>query len=189
MQLALPVGTTQILDFWSDPPQILAADYNQTGFVNALLMLNYGQLTQLVNSHGYICFHAIVCVGNHSLCHATYCLHPWDFYTQIPDDFRQLADTIEIDSTAETERNLQIQSDSSPGKPWLAPNPARDEVAVMGIEPEEVAEITVLTMQGRQVASYRNDYRFNVSRLAKASYIVRVITTDGKVHYLKLVRQ
>ena len=189
VQLALPVGTTQILDFWSDPPQILAPDYNQTGFVNALLMLNYGQLTQLVNSHGYICFHAIVCVGNHSLCHATYCLHPWDFYTQIPDDFRQLADTIEIDSTAETARNLQIQSDSFPGKPWLAPNPARDEVAVMGIEPEEVAEITVLTMQGRQVASYRNDYRFNVSRLAKASYIVRVITTDGKVHYLKLVRQ
>ena len=75
------------------------------------------------------------------------------------------------------------------GKPYLAPNPARDEVTVMGIAPEEVAEITVLTMQGKQVADYRNDYRFNVSRLAKASYIVRVITTDKQVHYLKLVKQ
>jgi hypothetical protein len=44
-------------------------------------------------------------------------------------------------------------------------------------------------MQGGQVADFRNDYRFNVSRLAKASYIVRVITTDRQVHYLKLVKQ
>ena len=71
----------------------------------------------------------------------------------------------------------------------LAPNPARDEVAVMGIAPEEVAEITVLTMQGSQVADFRNVHRFNISRLAPASYIVRVATTEGKVHYLKLVKQ
>ena len=74
-------------------------------------------------------------------------------------------------------------------KPYIAPNPARDEVTVMGIAPEEVAEITVLTMQGGQVADFRNDYRFNVSRLAKASYIVRVVTTDKQVYYLKLVKQ
>ena len=71
----------------------------------------------------------------------------------------------------------------------LYPNPARDEVAVMGIAPEEVAEITVLTMQGSQVANFRNVHRFNISRLAPASYIVRVATTEGKVHYLKLVKQ
>ena len=71
----------------------------------------------------------------------------------------------------------------------LYPNPARDEVAVMGIAPEEVAEITVHTMQGSQVANFRNVHRFNISRLAPASYIVRVATTDGKVHYLKLVKQ
>ena len=57
------------------------------------------------------------------------------------------------------------------------------------IAPEEVAEITVLTMQGRQVATFSNDHRFNVSTLAKAGYIVRVATTEGKVHYLKLVKQ
>ena len=71
----------------------------------------------------------------------------------------------------------------------LYPNPARDEVAVMGIAPEEVAEITVLTMQGGQVANFRNEYRFNISGLATASYIVRVVTTEGKVHYLKLVKR
>ena len=71
----------------------------------------------------------------------------------------------------------------------LYPNPARNEVTVTGIAPEEVAEITVLTMQGSQVANFRNVYRFNISGLAPASYIVRVATTDGKVHYLKLVKQ
>ena len=71
----------------------------------------------------------------------------------------------------------------------LYPNPARNEVTVTGIAPEEVAEITVLNMQGGQVANFRNVHRFNISRLAPASYIVRVATTDGKVHYLKLVKQ
>ena len=45
------------------------------------------------------------------------------------------------------------------------------------------------TGQGGQVADYRNADSFNVSRLAKASYIVRVITTDRQVLYLKLVKQ
>ena len=71
----------------------------------------------------------------------------------------------------------------------LYPNPASNEVTVTGIAPEEVAEITVLTMQGSQVANFRNVHRFNISRLAPASYIVRVATTEGKVHYLKLVKQ
>jgi hypothetical protein len=94
-----------------------------------------------------------------------------------------------IDSTAETARSLPIKTDLPVGKPRLAPNPARDEVTVMGITAEEIAEITVLTMQGGQVADYRNDYRFNVSRLAKASYIVRVVIRDKEVYYLKLVKQ
>ena len=59
----------------------------------------------------------------------------------------------------------------------------------MGLAPEEVTEITVLTMQGRQVAEYRDTHRFSVSRLAKATYIVRVFTTDKRVYYLKLVKQ
>ena len=96
----------------------------------------------------------------------------------IPEEFRQLPDSIIADS--DSTRSFQSSSFfPQAGKPYLAPNPARDEVTVMGIAPEEVAEITVLTMQGGQVADYRNDYRFNVANLARASYIVRVITKDN----------
>ena len=189
IHLGLPSSTTQLLDFWSDPPQIIHYSYNSAGYIDALLMLNYGELTQLVNSHGAICFHAVACLDNHSLCHVTYCLNAADMYHFIPGDFRQLTDSTIVDTTAETARSLLMNLDIQPDKPYLAPNPAHDEVAVMGIAPEEVTEITILTMQGRQVASFRNDHRFNVSSLAKASYIVRVVTTEGKVHYLKLVRQ
>lgn len=190
VRLGLPAGTTQLLDFWSDPPQILNYSYNDlTGYLDALQMLNYGKLTQLVNSHGDICFHAIACIGNQSLCHVSFCLPAAIIHALVPDAFRQVADSTDIDSTAETARSLPTKTDMPGDKLWLAPNPARDEVAVMRIALEEVAEVTVFTMQGSRVASFRNGCHFNVSGLATASYIVRIVTTEGKVHYLKLVKQ
>ena len=156
--------------------------------VDALLMLSYGQLTQMVANNESICFHAILCIDEKYLCHAEICIPANYFLEKIPEDMRQFLDSISADN--DTTRSFQSSSFiPQAGKPYLAPNPARDEVTVMGIAPEEVAEITVLTMQGGQVADYRNDYRFNVSRLAKASYIVRVVTTDKQVYYLKLVKQ
>jgi len=190
INIGVPTGTTKILDFWSDPPQILNYSYNDlAGYLNALQMLNYGKLTQLVNSHGNICYHAIACIGDQSLCHVRYCLPAVDVQALVPDYFRLMADSTVIDSSAETAKNLPTKTDITDGKPYLAPNPAHDEVTVMGIAPEEVAEITVLTMQGSQVASFRNSCHFNISGLATASYIVRLVTTEGKVHYLKLLKQ
>lgn len=151
-------------------------------------MLNYGQITQMALAGEKICLHAIVCIEDSYLCYLTICFKAEEILALIPEEYRQLPDS----TTADNDSTRSLQSSSfipQADKPYLAPNPARDEVMVMGIAPEEVAEITVLTMQGGQVADYRNDYRFNVSRLAKASYIVRVVTTDKQVYYLKLVKQ
>ena len=186
--LDLPTGTTHILDFWSIPSQVVTYSYNPTGQLDALLELNYGLLTQMEANGEEVCLHAIACMENAHLCHFKYCLSPAILHEMIPDYLRQLFDTI----TADNDTTRSFRSNSfvpQPGKPYLAPNPARDEVTVMGIAPKEVAEITILNMQGREVADIRNDYRFNVSRLATASYIVRVVTTKGDVHYLKLVKQ
>ena len=187
--LNLPSNTTDIIALWSDPPQLLSYSYTTPyTSVNALLMLNYGQLTQMVANHEYICIHAIVCIENDYLCHIENCIPAITFFNNIPVDFRLL----DTSTTADNDSTRNFQSSSfvpQADKPYLAPNPARDEVAVMGIAPEEVAEITVLTMQGGQVANFRNEYRFNISGLATASYIVRVVTTEGKVHYLKLVKR
>ena len=123
------------------------------------------------------------------MCRTQYCIPAIDLLDRILNVNRHLSDSSMADN--DTTRSLRfgaVEGQSSV-KPYLAPNPARNEVTVMGIPPGEVAEIALLTMQGSQVALYRNSSRFDVSRLAKASYIVRVMTNDRKVHYLKLVRQ
>ncbi len=187
--LLFPGGVNNILSMWSTPSQIINYTCYPPTNVNGLLMLNYGQLSQMaMQEENQVCIHAIICTEDNKLCYVQICFTAEELFGMIPEEFRQLPDS----TTADNDTTRSFQSSSfvpQADKPYLAPNPARDEVTVMGIAPEEVAEITVLTMQGGQVADYRNDYRFNVSRLAKASYIVRVVTTDKQVYYLKLVKQ
>ena len=184
--LELPSNTLDILTMWSDPPQLLSYNYQPYTDVDALLMLGHGRLTQMAMAGEEICIHAILCLDGEKLCHLQDCLYASDYLYVIPEDFRQLSDS----STADNDTTRSLQADTPPsGKLWLAPNPADGEVTVMGVAPGEVAEIAVLTMQGARVADYRNDCRFNIGRLAKASYIVRVTTSDHQVHYLKLVKQ
>ena len=118
-----------------------------------------------------------------------FCLPAATLLSLIPTNYRQIADSTVIDSTAENHKSLQQVTTNQPNLPYLAPNPAHNEVTVMGIAPDEVADISILTMQGQQVSSFPHKYRFNVNNLSKASYIVNVITTDGRVFYLKLVKQ
>lgn len=188
VSIALPYNTSNLIAFWSDPSQVISYNYLSPDNVNALLMLDYGKLTQMMANDEKFCFHAIVCIEDNYLCHAQICFPATFFYQIIPEQYRQLVDSIDADndSTKSSRFETIISQDN---KPYLAPNPANDEVTVMGIAPGEVAEITVLTLQGGQVAEYRNTHRFNVSRLAKASYIVRVTTSDKRVYYLKLVKQ
>ena len=184
----LPSSVSDVVAVWSDPSQVISYSYYPPSSVSGLLMLNYAQLTQLAAHDDKICINVIMCIDGSYLCYSKFCIKAKIFLELVPEEFRQLPDS----TTADNDTTRSFQSSSfvpQADKPYLAPNPARDEVTVMGIAPEEVAEITVLTMQGGQVAEFRNDYRFNVSRLAKASYIVRVITTDRQVHYLKLVKQ
>lgn len=180
----------EVLSVWSKPSQVI--DFTGSGSypveLDGLMMLDYGLLSQMYMNDQLICLYVIACLDGEQLCYDSICIPPYIFWEQIPENFRQLSGSsmADNDSTRSFRFNMDVPQD---GKPYLAPNPAHDEVTVMGIAPENVSQITVLTMQGGQVADYRNDYRFNVSRLAKAAYIVRVITTDRKVHYLKLVKQ
>ena len=188
VHLSLSSNASNLQALWCDPPQLLNYYYSPPVDVDALLMLNYAQLTQMAMAGEEICLHAIVC-DDGTPCHVIYCVPAEDILNEISEDMRQLTDSITADNDTSIRR---LQADTAipiAAKPYLAPNPARDEVTVMGIAPEEVSEITVLTMQGGQVAEYCDTHRFSVSRLAKSSYIVRVITIDKQVHYLKLVKQ
>lgn len=184
--LILPGNTTNLVALWSDPPQIINNYYYAPSIAVCMLMLNYGQLTQMVANGESICFYAILCVDE-ELCFAKICKEASGFYELIPEDFRNLNDTSMIDSTKSMHFIPKTESQLD-GTPYLVPNPTQGEVTVMGVESESVEEIMILTMEGRQVAVFHNNYRFNISDFAKASYIVRIVTTNKKVHYLKLVR-
>ena len=186
--VTLPSGVTDVVAVWSDPSQVVNYSYSPPSTIHGLFMHGYAQLCQMVADEEEICINVIMCINGSYLCYDKFCLPAKKFLEKIPENIRQLLDSTTVDN--DTTRSFQSSSFfPQTDKPYLAPNPARDEVTVMGIAPEEVAEITVLTMQGSQVAEFHNADRFNVSRLAKASYIVRVVTTDKQVHYLKLVKQ
>src|SRR5574344_2548251 len=127
-----------------------------------LLMLSYATLTQLAAEDGEICFHAIICLDNKRLCHAKFCMKAQGLLDLVPTGFKQMPASGDSGAPKKQVRPLQ-------DGPYLVPNPARDEVTVMGIAPESVAEITVLTMDGRQTAVFRNDCRFDVSHIDRKS--------------------
>lgn len=185
--IALPTSTSSVVYLWSTPPQVINYSFmNPPADVDGILMLNYGQLTQLAAAGQTICIDVIICQNTGDLCHVQVCFKASYVLSLIPSTYRQLGDSPGDEST----KGLQSASSEVPTDgPYLVPNPARDEVTVMGLAPESVAEITVLTMDGRQTAVFRNDCRFDVSHITKAIYIVRVVTTDRKVYYLKLVKQ
>ncbi len=151
-------------------------------------MFDYARLSQMVANEDKVCFEVVACYGENKLCHAELCFLASELLEQIPEEFRNLSSP--SFSNADSTHSLQPSSVVQyPDNPYLAPNPAHNEVTVMGIEPESVSEILVLTMEGRQVSSFSSTHRFNVSGLAPSTYIVRIITKDNRVHYLKLVKQ
>ncbi|MBO6051516.1 MAG: T9SS type A sorting domain-containing protein [Bacteroidales bacterium] len=188
LSMTLPSNTMSLVALWSDPPQIINNYYYAPSIAVCMLMLNYGQLTQMVANGESICFYAILCVEN-KLCYAKVCTDAMWFYELIPEEYRNWTDTNMIDTTKSMHLIPKKEDQQPNDTPYLSPNPTQDEVTVMGIASDSVSEIMVLTMEGRQVAVFRNDYRFNISHLSRASYIVRIITTDKQVHYLKLVKQ
>ena len=69
----------------------------------------------------------------------------------------------------------------------LSPNPANSEVVVKGAK--EIREITILDLQGKELKSFYNTEKFNISFLKNGTYIVRILDSENKVHYQKLVKQ
>lgn len=177
----------EILSMWSRPSQVIDFVYNGSD-VDGLLMLDYGLLTQMMANGQEFCLYMVSCVDGEHLCYDSLCIPAEQFFDVIPSEFRQLADNGSLDETL-FEPTAEPLSLPAADKPYLAPNPAHNEVTVMGISSEKVVEIAVLTMKGEVVATHSLTHRFEIGRLANATYIVRVRTADNQIHYLKLVKQ
>lgn len=177
----------EILSMWSRPSQVIDFVYNGSD-VEGLLMLDYGLLTQMMANGQEFCLYMVSCVDDAQLCYDSLCIPAEQFFDVIPSEFRQFADNGSLDETL-FEPTAEPLSLPAADKPYLAPNPAHNEVTVMGISSEKVVEIAVLTIKGEVVATHTLTHRFEIGRLANATYIVRVRTADNQIHYLKLVKQ
>ena len=170
--------------FWSEPPMVINYMYDGGAAVNGFGMIDIATLTQLLADDGRICFYAITCEDG-ILCKRKYCYHAEELYNYLSETGLMYfkSEKSEADKT-----NPAIDKDADPR---LMPNPTNGEVNVIGTT-DEVVEVVVLDMNGRQMATFSNTTNFNISNLSSGIYIVRVTTVHdnvNKVNYLKLVKK
>lgn len=187
-----------LIAFWSEPPMVINYWYDGAAMVQGLGMVNYATLTQLMAENGNICFYAITCEGDH-LCKRKFCIPAKKIYNMLQ---RMGLASASHDSAKGTTQQHTTPNPDSDAEPRLMPNPTTGEVSVeMGntlsgakatSTKDEVVEVLVMDMNGRQMATFVNAKRFNIAHLATGHYIVRLKTqhnTTEKVTYLKLVKK
>lgn len=181
-----------VLALWSEPPMIANYTYdNLTGIIQGLCMVDYATLSQLVAEDSLICFYIIICNGN-ELCKLKCCITDEVLYEKL----------LYYGAAANQSKGLYStggNGDSDDGSelgdstPRLMPNPTTGEVNVIGTT-DEVVEVLVMDMNGRELATFNNTAKFNISEFPTGSYIVRVKTKPSPgnidtVSYLKLVKK
>lgn len=178
-----------LIAFWTEPPMVINYWYDGAAMVQGLGMVDYATLTQLMAENGNICFYAITCEGDH-LCKRKFCLSAEEIFNSLLE-MGLVPTTHTQDSKTATSQQSKTSIQDSDAEPHLMPNPTTGEVNVIGTA-DEVIEVLVMDMNGRQMATFVNAKRFNIAHLATGHYIVRLKTqhnTTEKVTYLKLVKQ
>lgn len=163
-------GVTEVLAVWSAPASVINYNYNtSTGILTGLCAFNLGEGANGSDA----CLYILVCTTD-GFCVRRYCQYV-PTYRQEPRDKRGSG-------------TRQETADA----PQLKPNPATGMVGV--VSDDEVTEVLVMDMKGRQMAAFSNTTSFNVANLATGTYIVRIKSRHGanateRITYLKLVKQ
>ena len=182
LNLSLPSGSGTILAVWCDHGQLIDFTYGSSS-ATGLLMLDFGRLTQLVESQGEICFDVLCCKDN-SLCMGQVCMRADLFYQMCQEMLHNKSHTGETGAGA-----------FQPSQPSLrlVPNPAAGTVEVVdaatGRAAEQVSAVAVYSMAGQLMLAVETTGRFDVSALSDGAYIVRVSLGQDQSEYLKLIKK
>ena len=71
---------------------------------------------------------------------------------------------------------------------YLAPNPAKTHIQIFGEDSKNIKQLHVLDLKGNYLLSKKSN-KLDISTLLPATYIVRIDLQNGKVDYLKLIKQ
>lgn len=180
-----------LLGLWSEPPMIV--DYLPAGStVSCLGMIDMAVLSQLVDGNEDVCFHAVICCDGR-LCHQEVCIPASILLNLIQDALAKEGD--------ETRDYIRISPRPDGGDIpaiQLTPNPTTGMAEVTGTA-DEVAEITLMDMNGRKVTVFEETDIIDISGLPSGAYIARITTRNTstapererniKVSYVKLVKK
>ena len=118
-------------------------DYDATSLptVTGLLVLDYGRLQQMQESgDSVVCIHVLIC-DDDKLCLAVVCVKVKDLLDQI------------VNGAKTSRQDFGRMSDVGQSEPYLVPNPAGNEVRVVGIEANSIETLTLIDMNGKVLNS------------------------------------
>ena len=174
-KLTLPTGTNSVLGVYSEPSQVVDYDATSLPTVTGLLVLDYGRLQQMQESgDSVVCIHVLIC-DDDKLCLAVVCVKVKDLLDQI------------VNGAKTSRQDFGRMSDVGQSEPYLVPNPAGNEVRVVGIEANSIETLTLIDMNGKVLLSVSGKNTMDIHTISKGYYILKIKSTDG-IYYLKLIK-
>jgi len=175
-ELFLPSNPQAVFRVWTEPSQVIDYVYNSSlSTINGLAMFDYGVLSQMAANGEKVCFHVIMCKGD-IFCESEVCIGA-----------QELLDIIKAGggkSTPSKENTKEDQEETL----YLVPNPADTYVKVEGIEQDNISELLLIDMTGKNLKKVQATNTLDIQDVLKGTYILRVINKENKVYYLKLIK-
>lgn len=163
------------VQLYSDDVTIIDVNYNPaTGEISGILSITPLELQQLIDSSRNICFRLYACANN-VICKLEFCV-PASMLSTINNKMSVDYDNIGIKPESE---------EVSPIDFCLYPNPATSSVSISG---DNFNRATVFDTGGRIVMEVY-DTTFNIGMLHNGEYIVKIISLNGNIQYLKLIKR
>lgn len=180
-KFSLPATTMSVISMYCVPNTIYNFVYDpNNNTVSGNAVFNYGELTQLeLSDSSVVCFYLILCTSDNQgkFCKAKYCI-----------DVESVLENIREPYKSESMNNDTNNAKNSDKSVYLVPNPAKNNVTVKGIDKDNILEILLLDMLGKNIKAVSNVNTLNIQDISKGSYVVRVRSNDHNVYYLKLIK-
>ena len=177
-------GVQNIYKVWTEPSGLIKRDVSGN-IVSGLWQLNYNSLSNYLDLYpeSMVCIHALVCKDSTTLCHAIYCV-PISTILEMADGMLD-----EKSTKSKTENNDTSTIPIYPDMPYLVPNPAYDNVAIEGLEKDDIMSVHILDINGKTIPITLKGNNIDIAKLPSGAYIVSITTSEDKVHYLKLIKK
>lgn len=160
-----------IISVWSEPQGIVTYNYDNNYTIDGFAVFDFLKLTQMANNNEEICFYVLMCEED-VLCIAKYCIAAADVLRY-------------VNNKSQKQKDLKQQTDDV----YLLPNPATNEVKIVGLTKEQITSLVVMDLSAKELIRNHQTNAIDISKIEKGSYLVVVKDNNNKIYYLKLIKQ